>query len=275
MQQWLHSLRSIDRSLRSRASRASLTILGALSSVWVPGTTAFAPLASGRPGVAGRCTSLRSSGQFSGPGGAIAGRSGRGRHHAAYKWASRRVRAPMTRLSETLWGPLGGGPVGLGADLLVTDIVIVAGLIMAAIKAFEEMLKGRLGISSGVILSKLQVAVACDQRGDSSLLGLLESLEKGRATFSESRGAAELVRAAARALLAVESDWVSGATTRQGVAASGGLGNKVDDRQVQVELLLMVAAIVAHGALCNIERCIYAPYACAMMARCARHSTMC
>lgn len=137
-------------------------------------------------------------------------------------------------LSGSMWGGLGGGDAGLGTDLLATDIVIVGGLVMAAIKAFEQMLKGRLGISSGVILSKLQVAVVCDSRGANSLLGALASLERSRNAFSQEECAARLAQAAARALLAAEADWVSAATLRQSVTAGAGLGSKVDDRQVQV-----------------------------------------
>jgi hypothetical protein len=77
-----------------------------------------------------------------------------------------RVRGVDIWLQGSLWD-LGTakGDAGLGADVVLTDLVVVFGLMVAAVKAFESRLKFRLGISSGVILSKLQVAVSCDSRG--------------------------------------------------------------------------------------------------------------
>ena len=57
------------------------------------------------------------------------------------------ARTPMTRLLA-LNGMMGGEGAGLGGDLLLTDVVVGGGLVLAAVKAFESRLKERLFISS-------------------------------------------------------------------------------------------------------------------------------
>ena len=91
--------------------------------------------------------------------------------------------------------------------------------------------------------------MSCDSRGPTSLLGALARLEQSRTAFSQEECAVRLAQLGARALLAVESDWVSAASLRQGVAAGAGMGQKVDDRQVQVGgwVVVVVVVVSRHG----------------------------
>lgn len=102
---------------------------------------------------------------------------------------------------------------------VISDLVVVGALAVAAVKAFEVRLKSRLGISQGVILSKLQVAVSCEGGGTDSLLGVLSQL-------TQSSGV-QLTESTARALLAAEGHWVCAATESQRVGGEGRDGRNV------------------------------------------------
>jgi hypothetical protein len=66
-----------------------------------------------------------------------------------------RVRGVDIGLPGSLWDlGTGKGDAGLGADFVLSELVVVVGVIVVGLKAFESRLKFRLGISSGVILSK-------------------------------------------------------------------------------------------------------------------------
>ena len=73
------------------------------------------------------------------------------------------VRGVDIGLRESLWGlGAGKGDAGLGADLLLTDLFVVGGLVVAAAKAFESRLKFRLGISSVLPSTRVHACVDAD-----------------------------------------------------------------------------------------------------------------
>mmetsp|Transcript_7020 Transcript_7020/g.13970 ORF Transcript_7020/g.13970 Transcript_7020/m.13970 type:complete len:384 (+) Transcript_7020:56-1207(+) len=110
--------------------------------------------------------------------------------------------------------PFGFSPFGFFRPVVmgpsITDILLLGGIAFAGLKIYEGVQNAKLGGGAGVTVAKLQVAVSCDSRGPSSLLGTLGRLAETADTSTQT-GVSELVSDVALALLRKEVDWISAA----------------------------------------------------------------
>uniref|UniRef100_A0A7S0ECJ8 Uncharacterized protein n=1 Tax=Hanusia phi TaxID=3032 RepID=A0A7S0ECJ8_9CRYP len=116
-------------------------------------------------------------------------------------------------LSPLGYSPLGLSPFGLRPFFyapLLTDVVVLGGVAYAGAMAYNMFENARQGRTSGINIAKVQVAVCCDNRGPSSLLGTVERLARECDSRSQS-SMANLVSDVSLALLRREVDWVSAA----------------------------------------------------------------
>lgn len=117
------------------------------------------------------------------------------------------------------FSPFGFSPFGFFRPVVmgpsITDLLLVGGIAFAGYKIYESVQNAQLGTAAGVTVAKLQVAVSCDDRSPSSLLGTLDRLGKSADTSSSS-GVASLVSDTALALLRKEVDWISAALETAG-----------------------------------------------------------
>jgi len=97
----------------------------------------------------------------------------------------------------------------------ITDILLVGGIAYAGYKIYEGVQNAQLGTAAGVTVAKLQVAVSCDERGPTSLLGTLSRLAKTCDTSNQA-GVSSLVSDVSLALLRKEVDWMSAALETAG-----------------------------------------------------------
>lgn len=117
------------------------------------------------------------------------------------------------------FSPFGFGPRPIMMGPSITDVVILGGVAFAGYKAWEAFSGGGDGLGGGgtVYVSKLQVALSCEDRGPGSILGTMSRLAETSDTDSQ-RGICNLVSDTALALLRREADWNSAAlaTTKAG-----------------------------------------------------------
>eukprot|EP00287_Rhodomonas_sp_CCMP768_P011139 CAMPEP_0196718308 /NCGR_PEP_ID=MMETSP1091-20130531/1535_1 /TAXON_ID=302021 /ORGANISM="Rhodomonas sp., Strain CCMP768" /LENGTH=410 /DNA_ID=CAMNT_0042058929 /DNA_START=65 /DNA_END=1297 /DNA_ORIENTATION=- len=102
------------------------------------------------------------------------------------------------------FGPAMGFGVSATAALAVAGAAVVG---VAGYSIYRGIEDRRLGIYNGISVAKIQVAVHCDSRGPTSLLGTVSRLAEGD-TYSQA-GVSSLISDTALALLRRESDWIS------------------------------------------------------------------
>jgi len=104
---------------------------------------------------------------------------------------------------------MGFSPMGMGVSATAALAVAGAAVVgVAGYSIYRGIEDRRLGIYNGISVAKLQVAVYCDSRGPSSLLGTVSRLAEESDTYSQG-GVSGLISDTALALLRKESDWIS------------------------------------------------------------------
>mmetsp|Transcript_23004 Transcript_23004/g.46472 ORF Transcript_23004/g.46472 Transcript_23004/m.46472 type:complete len:420 (-) Transcript_23004:369-1628(-) len=136
-------------------------------------------------------------------------------HHSPFGGFGGGMFAGMSAFSPFGYSPFGYSPFGMGFRPMfgvpVTAVLAVAGAAVVGVAGYSIYRKiddKRMGIYSGISVAKLQVAVYCDSRGPTSLLGTVNRIATESDTYSQA-GVSGLISDTALALLRKESDWLS------------------------------------------------------------------